>query len=98
MKFNPILLEFWNGFKECLNNALDLFRKNPARSKFIFCDISGGPRKIRSKEGQVIGLGRGLDVYDLFTLESCKQTFFTTRKLVMAQMDKKIDWMLSEIQ
>lgn len=46
----------------------------------------------------MIGLGRGLDVYDLFTLESCKQTFFTTRKLVMAQMDKKIDWMLSEIQ
>jgi len=83
---------------EMLNNALDYFRHNLTRPAVMICDMPGEPKVIRASTGEISGHKREYTVYEFMSRASFESPrLLSTHKMIDAQMDRKLAWVISEI-
>lgn len=83
---------------EMLDTALNYFRHNSSRSAVMICDMPGEPKAVRENTGEISGYKREHTVYEFMSRASFESPrLLSTHKMVDAQMDRKLAWVINEI-
>lgn len=83
---------------EMLDTALNYFRHNSSRPAVMVCDMPGEPKAVRESTGEISGYKREHTVYEFMSRASFESPrLLSTHKMVDAQMDRKLAWVINEI-